>query len=567
LAGFNLSKCVSRGGAAAHMTVAAAFTLAWLVPNSTESAVANGDTRTVILSDQHTNESGSFTFMVNGVYDQAVLDKLNWFCRDWRLNEPTKMDPHLFDIIWEVYRESGSSQPIDVLSGYRSPQTNAMLRRRSRQVAEHSQHMQGKAIDAHFLDVSTARIRDIAMRAQTGGVGFYPTGNTPWVHIDSGSVRYWPKMSRDALTRLFPDGKTVFIPADGQPMPRYEEARAEIEARGGNVQVASGGGIGGLFSWLFGGGADDAEESGGQEATTTVASTGNARGGRSGGPQVQTQVPAVEVADVGPEAVAKAKRHLPTGAAYASAPEPAPVAKPQAPDSGPEAVATAKRNLPTGPTYASAPESAPTPPVKPQAVAELEQPNVASDASPEEPRNNTGPKSIATPLPPRKPADLAALAFADAPMPPTRPADLILVSKTDTGQGGAAFIPLSNKAFGPAVPRGSLPAIITSGVDRSPTGALALAYASSAPKYDDDALLARAAELTAPLPPMPIANLAASNATMASADSTAVKPQQHGWVARTAALAAEDIAQLFGGAFKTSAPAQTDPDELRASQQ
>ncbi len=352
MAGLNLSKCVSRGGAAAQLAVAAAFTAAWLVPNSTESAVANGDTRTVILSDQHTNESGSFTFMVNGVYDQGVLDKLNWFCRDWRLNEPTKMDPHLFDIIWEVYRESGSQQPIDVLSGYRSPQTNAMLRRRSRQVAEHSQHMQGKAIDAHFLDVSTARIRDIAMRAQTGGVGFYPTGNTPWVHIDSGSVRYWPKMSRDALTRLFPDGKTVFIPADGKPMPGYELARAEIEARGGDVQVARGGGIGGLFSWLFGGGgADDAEESGGQEATTTMATTGNARGGRSSGPQAP-----VEVAEAGPEAVAKAKRDLPTGQAYASAPEPAPAAKPEAPDAGPEAVAKAKHDLPTGQAYASAPE-------------------------------------------------------------------------------------------------------------------------------------------------------------------------------------------------------------------
>ncbi len=290
--------------------------------------------------------------MVNGVYDQAVLDKLNWFCRDWRLNEPTKMDPHLFDIIWEVYREFGSTQPVDVLSGYRSPQTNAMLRRRSRQVAEHSMHMQGKAIDAHFVDVGPGRIRDIAMRMQAGGVGFYPTGMTPWVHIDSGSVRYWPRMSRDALTRLFPDGKTVFIPADGQPMPGFEQARAEIEARGGEVQVARGGGIGGLFSWLFGGGgADDAEESGGGEATTTVATTGNARGGRGGGPQ-----PQVEVADVGPEAVAKAKRDLPTGPAYASAPEPAPVAKPQAPDSGPEAVAKAKRNLPTGPAYASAVE-------------------------------------------------------------------------------------------------------------------------------------------------------------------------------------------------------------------
>ncbi len=336
------------------MAVAAAFTLAWLVPNSTELAVANSRTRTITLSNQHTNESGSFTFMVNGVYDLGTLDKLNWFCRDWRLNEPTKMDPHLFDIIWEVYRESGSSQPIDVLSGYRSPQTNAMLRRRSRQVAEHSQHMQGKAIDAHFLDVGTGRIRDIAMRAQAGGVGFYPTGNTPWVHIDSGSVRYWPKMSRDALTRLFPDGKTVFIPADGQPMPRYEEARAEIEARGGNIQVARGGGIGGIFSWLFGGGgADDAEEFGGQEATTTtMASTGNARGGRSGGPQAQE--PPVEVADVGPDAVAKAKRHLPTGQTYASAPAPEPQA--EVADVGPQAVAKAKRNLPTGQAYASAPE-------------------------------------------------------------------------------------------------------------------------------------------------------------------------------------------------------------------
>ena len=415
LAGFNLNICVGRGGAAAQLAVAAAFTAAWLVPSSTELAVANGDTRTIVLSNQHTNESGSFTFMVNGVYDQATLDKLNWFCRDWRLNEPTKMDPHLFDVIWEVYREFGSTQPIDVLSAYRSPQTNAMLRRRSRQVAEHSQHMQGKAIDAHFIDVGTARIRDIAMRMEAGGVGFYPTGATPWVHIDSGSVRYWPRMSRDALTRLFPDGKTVFIPADGQPMPGYEQARAEIEARGGQVQVASGGGIGGIFSWLFGhaGGADDAEESGGQEATTAMAATGNARGGRGGGPQ-----PQVEVADAGPEAVARAKRDLPTGPAYASAAEPAPAAaKSESADSGPEAVARAKRNLPTSPAYASAAEPAPAPPVKPQAVAALERPDVASDASTDEPRSGSaGGAKLLAPLPPRRPADLdVAVALAGAP--------------------------------------------------------------------------------------------------------------------------------------------------------
>ena len=554
MAGTKVNMSAGRGGAATQLAVAAAFVAAWIIPNSTESAVANGDTRTVILSDQHTNESGSFTFMVNGVYDQGVLDKLNWFCRDWRLNEPTKMDPHLFDIIWEVYRESGSTQPIDVLSAYRSPQTNAMLRRRSRQVAEHSQHMEGKAIDAHFLDVGPARIRDVAMRMQAGGVGFYPTGVT-WVHIDSGSVRYWPRMSRDALTRLFPDGKTVFIPADGQPMPGYEQARAEIEARGGQVQVAGGGG--GIFAWLFGargGGADDAEEVGGQEATTTT--TGNARSGRGGG----SSQPQVEVADAGPEAVAKAKRSLPTGHAYAEPVEAAPAAK-QGLESGPDAVAMAKRNLPTGPAYASA---APQPPVKPEVVATLEQPDVASDASPIPAHGALGAKSFG-PLPPRRPADLDIVAaLAGAPMPPARPAELILASTANQGSGAVPVPPPS------IAQHGLLPKVITSGVDTAPTGALALAEVQPARKFDDSALLARAAELTAPLPPMPIPNVATPAAVTQAAAAEA--PQPHaGGVAHSAALVAQDIARMFGGlpfgAFKSAPPAAASPGDLRGSQQ
>ena len=288
-----------------------------------------------------------------------------------------------------------------------------------------------------------------------------------------------------------------------------------------------------------------------------MATTGNARGGRSGGPQ-----PQVEVADVGPEAVAKAKRDLPTGPAYAGPAEPALAAKRQASDVGPEAVTKAKRNLPTGPAYASAPEPVPAPPVKPQAVAELEQPDVASDASPEEPRSSAGPKFIA-PLPPRKPADLAAFALAGAPMPPVRPADVILASAKD--QTGGAFQPPSNKGFGPAPQRGSLPQVITSGVDRAPTGALALAEGLSLPTtFDDSDLLARAAALTAPLPPMPIANV---GPPAAAPDKTAAAPQAHGWAVRTATLAAEDLAQLFGfGVSKTAAPAHASPGELGAPQ-
>jgi uncharacterized protein YcbK (DUF882 family) len=572
LAGFKVTSSAVRSGAAAQLAVAAAFISGWLVPNSTESAVANGDTRTITLSNQHTNESGSFTFMVNGVYDQAVLDKLNWFCRDWRLNEPTKMDPHLFDIIWEVYRESGSTQPIDVLSGYRSPQTNAMLRRRSRQVAEHSQHMEGKAIDAHFLDVGTARIRDIAMRMEEGGVGFYPTGLTPWVHIDSGSVRYWPRMSRDALTRLFPDGKTVFIPADGQPMPGYEQARAEIEARGGQVQVASGG-IGGIFSWLFGsrgGGADDAEEEGGQEATTA----GNARGGRSGG----SSQPQVEIADAGPDVVAKAKRNLPTGPAYAGPAETAPAsaARPQGLEAGPEAVAKAKRNLPTGPTYASAVEP-PAPPAKPQTVAALEQPDIASDAtdaSPNPAQGAFGPKSF-VPLPPRRPADLdLAAALAGAPMPPARPAELILASTADESIDAVLPPPAPNRAPNAAAAlaqHGLLPKVITSGVDARPTGALALAEAPTAQNYDDSALLARAAALTAPIPPMPIPN---AGAPAAASQTAAASPQPpthaDGAEAPSTAPAGGYLARMFArlsfGVFKSAAPAPANSGDLRGAQ-
>ena len=416
--------------------------------------------------------------------------------------------------------------------------------------------MEGRAIDAHFLDVGTARIRDIAMRMEGGGVGFYPTGITPWVHIDSGSVRYWPRMSRDALTRLFPDGKTVFIPADGQPMPRYEEARAEIQARGGQVQVAGGGF--GIFSWLFGrgGGADDAEEAGGQEATTATATTGNARGGRSGGPQA---APQVEVADAGPEAVAKAKRNLPTGHAYAepAEPAPAPTAKAQGLESGPDAVATAKRNLPTGPAYAGPAE--PMPPAKPEVVAALEQPDVASDASPIAAHSALGVKSFG-PLPPRRPADLDMVAaLAGAPMPPARPSELVLVSTASQDSGAGLVMPPQ---------RGLLPKVITSGVDTAPTGALALAEARPAQSFDDSALLARAAELTAPLPPMPIPNVVA---TAAAAQAVAAAPQPAGGVLHSAKLAAQDIARMFGGlpfgAFKATTPAAASQGDLRGPQQ
>jgi uncharacterized protein YcbK (DUF882 family) len=178
-----------------------------IIPSSTETAVANGDTRTLNLYHSHTGESIQATFRVNGSYDQAVLEKLNYFLRDWRNNDRTRMDPRLFDVIWEAYRTAGATQPISIVSAYRSPQTNAMLRSRSHAVAEHSQHILGRAMDTTMPGMPMERIREIGMRLQRGGVGWYPSSN--FVHLDVGNVRAWPRMSYDQLVRLFPDGKTV----------------------------------------------------------------------------------------------------------------------------------------------------------------------------------------------------------------------------------------------------------------------------------------------------------------------------------------------------------------------
>jgi uncharacterized protein YcbK (DUF882 family) len=230
----------------------------------TQDAVANGDTRTLSIYHTHTKESATITFKRDGRYDRAALEQLNWMLRDWRVDEPTKMDPRLFDTVWEAYRSVGSQEPITVVSAYRSPGTNAMLRRRSRAVAEFSQHMLGKAMDFYLPDVSIDQLRAVGMRMQRGGVGWYPHAGSPFVHLDVGSVRSWPRMSHDQLARLFPDGKTVHLPADNRPLPGYELARAEVLARGGTVlgvtQVAmidedDGPSIKGFFASLFGGGA------------------------------------------------------------------------------------------------------------------------------------------------------------------------------------------------------------------------------------------------------------------------------------------------------------------------
>jgi hypothetical protein len=315
------------------------------------------------------------------------------------------MDPRLFDVVWETYRESGSQEPIHVVSSYRSPQTNAMLRRRSKAVAEFSQHMLGKAMDMHYLDVPMSRVREIAMRLQRGGVGYYPTAGTPFVHLDVGNVRAWPRMSQDQLARLFPDGKTVHLPPSGQPMARYEEARAEIEARGGAsvptmAQVQSKG----FFASLFGGGDE--------EETVAPAPRGGPRSRVAAAVEARNQpkaaIASVTTYDDGSSAtyflaeanrspvIRQAERNLPRGETYA-APAPAPAPAPAAAPVHSAPVQTA---------------FAPAPPSRPAEIF----------AAAVDPRGMIG-----APTPPRRPTDpplAVGLLALNAPLPPTRPTEL-----------------------------------------------------------------------------------------------------------------------------------------------
>jgi len=193
------------------------------------SAGNGGSDRTLYLHHTHTGETGRFTFKRNGQYDQKVLRQLNVFLADWRTKEPTKMDPALFDLLWVVYQEVGGTQPYNIVSSYRSPKTNKMLASKSSGVADNSQHMRGKAMDLFIPGVNLSKLRAAAMKHQVGGVGFYPTSGSPFVHMDTGNVRAWPRMTRAQLKQVFPDGKTLHLPTDGKPLSNEGRAYAQAQ--------------------------------------------------------------------------------------------------------------------------------------------------------------------------------------------------------------------------------------------------------------------------------------------------------------------------------------------------
>ncbi len=202
-------------------------------------AGATGETRTLSLYEIHTKETLTVTYKRNGQFDEAALKKLNHFMRDWRANEETQMDRELIDLIWTLHETLGSKQPVHLVSGYRSPSTNAKLRRAGGGQAKKSQHMLGKASDLHFPDVPVKRLRASALIQEVGGVGYYPTSGLPFVHVDTGRVRMWPRMPRLELAALFPSGKTGYIPSDGRPITKADYKLALAKGLVSKTMVAS----------------------------------------------------------------------------------------------------------------------------------------------------------------------------------------------------------------------------------------------------------------------------------------------------------------------------------------
>jgi uncharacterized protein YcbK (DUF882 family) len=415
--------------------------LAVLTPNMTETAVANGDTRTIYLHHAHTGEDIAATYLVNGQYDSNVLRQLNWFLRDWRRDEPTNMDPRLFDVVWEAYRGAGAgNQVINVVSAYRSPETNAMLRARSRAVAKYSQHMLGKAMDTTMPGMPMSHIREIGMRMQRGGVGYYPNAGTPFVHLDVGNVRSWPRMSYDQLVRLFPDGKTVHLPTNGQPLARYEEARAEIEARGNGAYVTAPrrSTFGGFLASLFGGGGEEEDAEIAAPAPSTRKQwaalaprrgRGAAADSEEGG--AETEQPTGRYARA---QLARAEADLPRGETAMTATGAVAVAPPQAaePDQAQEPPQEEEnrrgRNVraPLPPARRPASIDKPAPlDTKPTETASLDA-GANGLRGPVDAQQDESPAPgrifANVPAPPRRPTGLAALAAATvAPSPPQRP--------------------------------------------------------------------------------------------------------------------------------------------------
>jgi uncharacterized protein YcbK (DUF882 family) len=174
----------------AGVALAAAPAMSWGAMNSASGTTACGSTvRKALLHNLHTGETFNEVYFEGGRYVPQALAEAMKVLRDWRNGQEHAMDPRLFDALHAISLKLETNKPFQIISGYRSPQTNAALHARSSGVASNSQHMVGKASDVRIEGVDLRNLHKAALSVSAGGVGFYPVSN--FVHVDVARVRQW----------------------------------------------------------------------------------------------------------------------------------------------------------------------------------------------------------------------------------------------------------------------------------------------------------------------------------------------------------------------------------------
>ena len=158
-------------------------------PAFAEEVLPWNEVRKLNFSHTHTGEKMEITYFAGGSYVSEGLEKANYLLRDFRNNQEKEMDPKLLDQLIALQRTLGSEGKFEIISAYRSPETNKMLRRRSRGVAKKSFHLKGQAIDIRLSDIDLQTLRKAAMDMHAGGVGIYRGAD--FLHLDTGPERSW----------------------------------------------------------------------------------------------------------------------------------------------------------------------------------------------------------------------------------------------------------------------------------------------------------------------------------------------------------------------------------------
>ena len=177
------------GGAIAGATAAFGWTPRAFATAAAEAGPDAESVKRLRLKNLHTPEVLEVVYRRGDQYVPEALAQVEVLLRDYRTGDQHPIDPHLLDILCEVAQGIGVDPVFSVISGYRSPQTNALLHERSAGVASRSLHMEGRAIDVRLTHVNCADLADTALAMQRGGVGYYR--QCDFVHLDTGRVRTW----------------------------------------------------------------------------------------------------------------------------------------------------------------------------------------------------------------------------------------------------------------------------------------------------------------------------------------------------------------------------------------